>query len=431
MTVQLVERIGKYEIQSLLGEGATSAVYLARDPFAQRSIALKRVFAEVLRDPQRAQAHRQQLLTEASLASRLIHPHIVQVYDAAVTEREAYLAMEYVPGGTLEQFCRPENLLPFDRLIEILFKCTRALEYAFLQGVTHRDIKPGNLLLSDPDGGEVKVSDFGAAIFHDADRTLVMGLGSPAYMSPEQVRDATLNHQTDIYSLGVVMYQLLTGRLPFETDNHLSLAWKISNLDAPPPSSLRPEVPPALDEICARAMHKSLSARYQSWLEFSHDLAQAARNRRLVAQSQPHSETHRFQTLRGMPFFRQFDDVQIWEVLRLAEWREVAAGTLVMREGEPGHYVAILAHGQAAVCSQGQRLHRLSVGECFGEMSLFGSHPGTRSADVIADSDCTFVELRAEAVARASSGCQMRFYRAFLDTLAERLAAANVRLTHP
>ncbi|HEX5126720.1 MAG TPA: protein kinase [Rhodocyclaceae bacterium] len=423
-----MQRIGRYDIVERIGEGSNSAVFLAMDRFGQRQVALKRVYSETLRDPVHARAQRQQLLTEAALAGRLQHPHIVQVFDVTISEDEAYLAMEYVAGGTLEAFCSPETLLPFDRLIEILFKCTRALEYAFRQGVTHRDIKPANLLLENADGCDIKVSDFGAALFKDHDRTIVVGLGSPAYMSPEQVRDDPLTHQTDIFSLGVVMYQLLTGHLPFEANNHLSLAYQINHSEAPPPSSLRPEVPPELDQIVARATHKSLTARYASWLEFSHDLAQVARTRRLFASHQPPSDTHRFQVMRVMPFFRNFDDVEIWETLRLSEWREVSAGTVIMREGEPGQYFALLANGQASICSHGMRLHSLMMGECFGEMSMFSVGGGARSADVIADSDCTLVEMRASALNHASNSCQMHFYRAFLDTLAGRLAAANERL---
>ncbi|MFT4173718.1 MAG: protein kinase [Rhodocyclaceae bacterium] len=422
-------RLGRYEIIHPIGEGASSDVFLAFDPFFERHVALKRFHAESLRDPVLARAQRQQLQMEAALAGRLRHPHIVQIHDVTLAPDGAYLAMEYVAGGTLEAFCQPDTLLSVERVVEILFKCSRALEYAWRQGVTHRDIKPANILLTAAPDGEVKLSDFGSALFQDFERTIVAGIGSPAYMSPEQVREAPLTHQTDIYSLGVVMYQLLTGRLPYVANNHLSLAYQITRGEASPPSSLRPELPAALDDIVARAMHPDLTVRYAGWQEFSHDLAQFARTQRLAAVHTLPPESQRFQIMRAMPFFAHFDDVHIWEALRLSTWREVSAGSLIMREHDSGGSFALLASGRASIGSHGQPLHTLTAGECFGEMSLFGAGH-VRSADVIADSDCLLIDVRGAALDQASADCRMRVYRAFLDTLARRLAAANQRIIH-
>ena len=187
------ERIGKYEIRSKLGEGATSIVYLGYDNFAEREVAVKAIFPEVLRDKERGKLYRNLLMTEASLAGKLMHPHIVQIFDAVVSEDQSYIVMEYVKGGTLEPFCNPSTLLPVDRLVEIVFKCTRALDYAFRAGITHRDIKPANILLvnsgdsDDRVSGDIKISDFGAAMMSSGEqtRTQVSGVGSPAYMSPQ------------------------------------------------------------------------------------------------------------------------------------------------------------------------------------------------------------------------------------------------------
>ena len=156
-----------------------------------------------------------------------------------------------------------------ERLVEIVFKCTRALDYAYLQGVTHRDIKPANILLVSPTGQDIKISDFGAAIFTATETTQIPNIGSPAYMSPEQVREQPIDHHTDIYSLGVVMYQLLTGERPFEAGNNASLAYQIVHHVPPPPSSLRPEVPPELDAIVCKAMQRDVDQRYATWMEFS------------------------------------------------------------------------------------------------------------------------------------------------------------------
>jgi serine/threonine protein kinase len=430
------ERIGKYEIRSKLGEGATSIVYLGFDPFAKREVAVKAIFPEVLRDKERGRLYRHLLLTEASLAGKLMHPHIVQIFDAVVAEEQSYIVMEYVKGGTLEPFCSPTSLLPVDRLVEMIFKCTRALDYAFRAGVTHRDIKPANILLVDaPDSterssGDIKISDFGAAMMSSDEqtRTQVSGVGSPAYMSPQQVRDMPLNHQTDIYSLGVVMYQLLTGRLPFQSSSNYGMIYQICNADPPPPSTLRTDMPAGLDSVVARAMQKEVGARYQTWEEFSHDLAQSFRNKQISAQRQAFPDSEKFEALRALPFFVEFSDVHLWEVVRFSRWDEVTAGTVIMKDGERGNFFAFLLDGELTVSKCGHALGTLAAGECFGEMAIIRRGEHTRGADVVAETATRVVTISAQALQHASEVCRMHFYQGFLDVIAGRLADANARL---
>jgi eukaryotic-like serine/threonine-protein kinase len=430
------ERIGKYEIRSKLGEGATSIVYLGYDNFAEREVAVKAIFPEVLRDKERGKLYRNLLMTEASLAGKLMHPHIVQIFDAVLSEEQSYIVMEYVKGGTLEAFCTPSTLLPFDRLVEIIFKCTRALDYAFRAGITHRDIKPANILLvnsGDSDNrvsGDIKISDFGAAMLSSGEqtRTQVSGVGSPAYMSPQQVRDLALDHQTDIYSLGVVMYQLLTGRLPFQATSNYGIIYQICNTDPPPPSTFRTDMPTSLDAVVARAMQKEVAARYQSWEEFSHDLAQSFRNKQLLAQRQEFPDSEKFEALRALPFFTEFSDVNLWEVVRFSRWDEVAAGTVVMRDGERGDFFAFLLDGELSVSKSGHALGTLLAGECFGEMAIIRRGQHARGADVTARTVARVVTISAQALQHSSDACRMHFYQGFLDVIAGRLADANARL---
>ena len=192
------ERIGKYEIRRPLGEGATSIVFLAWDPFNLREVAIKQLRPEVLKDRERGRLYRQLFANEAAFSGRLLHPHIVQIHDAMVDDDTAYVVMDYVPGGTLERLTRAGSLPSFERVIEIVFKATRALDYAFHQGVTHRDIKPANILLMSPEGSDIRISDFGAALNTARETTQISGVGSPAYMSPQQVREVPLDHRTDI-----------------------------------------------------------------------------------------------------------------------------------------------------------------------------------------------------------------------------------------
>jgi len=425
------QRIGRYEIGRKLGEGSTSSVHLAHDVVADREVALKLVFPEVLRGD-KGRLYRNLLLNEAALVGKLEHPNIVQILDAQIEDEQSWLAVEYVPGGTLEPYCAADRLMSVERIVEIVFQCTRALEFAQRAGITHRDIKPANILLAstEPDCVDVKISDFGAAIdTADPTRTQVIGIGSPAYMSPQQLREMPLNHQTDIWSLGVVMYQLLTGRLPFQAATNPAIVYQICNTEPAPPSTFRADVPPSLDAIVTRAMQKELDARYATWDEFSHDLAQAFENRKLAARRQDFGDGMKFAALRELGFFADFSDTEVWEVVRCARWDDIAAGTVLMKDGEPGDYFCVLLAGELGVAKRGRMLNLLTRGDCFGEMAVVSRHSGTRGADVTARTAARVLTLSGETLRRVSPGCRMHFYEAFLDLLAKRLALANARTT--
>ncbi len=420
---------GRYEIERLIGEGSTSRVYLAFDTFAQRQVALKQLRPEMLGDNKRGRIYRHLLLNEASLAGKLEHPHIAQIYDASVADDEAYVAMEYVPGGTLDAFIRPDSLLSFERLIEIIFKASRALDYAFQRGITHRDIKPANILLVDPNGQDIKVSDFGIALHTGSDMTQVFGVGSPAYMSPQQISEMDVDHRSDIYSLGVVMFQLLTGRLPFEGDNNYSLIYRITHERTPLPSQLRPDIPAAFDNIVRRAMAKELKYRYQNWREFSYDLAQIFHNHVLegsLKKTPPESEI--FAILRELAFFREFSDAMLWEIIAFSRWSQLPSGTTIMEEGEEGSYFCILTNGEAHVKKRDKLLDVVNAGDCFGELALFSSNK-LRTASVEAATPVGIITINAHSLQWASDACRMHFYKAFLEILSRRLSHANTRIT--
>ncbi|MDH5352248.1 MAG: serine/threonine-protein kinase, partial [Betaproteobacteria bacterium] len=351
------ERIGKYPVIRELGRGASSVVYLCDDPFNDRQVAVKLVMPEAFQNKDKARLYRKLFITEASLAGRLQHPHVCQIYDAVADEGQQYIVMEYVDGGTLERHGDAQDLLPLDRVVEIIFKCTRALEYAHRRGVTHRDLKPANILLTGE--SEVKITDFGAALIASGDVTQITAIGSPAYMSPEQVKEHALDHRTDIYSLGVVLYQLLAGRLPFQGTNNFTLIYQIANVEPQPPSAYRPQIPASLDAIVKRAMAKDLEQRYASWEAFSLDLAEVFRNERLGAERVTFADSDKFETLRKLPFFGNFTDAELWEVARISHWRAAATGEVLMKEGEPGSFFCILAEGEVRVSRKGKTLTHL------------------------------------------------------------------------
>ncbi len=391
-------------------------------------MAVKVVFTDLFQDPERGRLYKKLFITEASLAGKLAHPHICQIFDAVVEEPLHYIVMEYVDGGTLEKFCAPDALMPVQRTVEIVFKCTRALEFAHKMGIIHRDLKPANILYTGET--DVKVTDFGAALITTSETTQIGSIGSPAYMSPQQVKEHPLDHRTDIYSMGVVMYHLLCGRLPFQASNNFSLIYQITNVEPMTPSAFRPEVPAAVDEIVRRAMAKDLDRRYASWEDFSIHLAEVFRGEPLGGQEPGFVDSEKFETLRNLPFFESFSDAEIWEVARISSWRAARAGEMLMREGEPGDYFCILAEGQVKVTKRGKLLNILNRGECFGEMSyLQKGEQQRRSADVSVMTEAKIISVPTGKLDAASEGCRHKFDRAFMAMLVERLIMANIRLS--
>lgn len=419
--------IGKYPVVRALGRGPASEVYLCRDPFNDREVAVKRILPATLKDPVLGQIYRKLLFTKASHARRLAHPHIVQIYDAVVEASAGYIVMEHVAGGTLEQYSRSGSLQPIDSIVEIIFKCTRALAYAHQEGVTHCDIKPSNVLLSGPT--DIKISDFGLTPYAGIETTMSGGAASPAYLSPEQIRDDSPDERSDIYSLGVVMYQMLTGALPYPAGSGLSIIYQITNFDPPPPSTHRKDVPLSIDRIVRRAMHKVADRRYAGWDDFSLELTEAFRAARSARKTGELSDTDKFYALRSLPFFRRFTDAELWEVAAFGAWQQIPQGTPLMQEGELGDFFCLLASGEVNVLKNEKLLSVLGPGECFGEMAYLSETGMERSASVVARGECSIIRFRIDDLEQASVGCRQNFERAFVNVLLERLKLADKRLT--
>src|SRR3954471_1541808 len=264
----MLTRIGKYEIKRLLGKGASASVYLATDTFTNLDVALKVIDPAALKDLQQGRILRSQFLNEASLAGKLNHPHIAAILDAVVAEDSGHIAIEYVPGGDLSQRIKASALFSIGDAIQVAFKCCGALDYAFRQGVVHRDIKPANIMIVKDN--DVKITDFGAALLRRSDITSILHVGSPAYMSPEQIAGETLNEQSDMFSLGIVLYELLTAKRPFAAPTVHAMLERVTKGDVPiGPSKLQPGVPVELDRILLTALARDPKARFGTWAEFA------------------------------------------------------------------------------------------------------------------------------------------------------------------
>jgi serine/threonine protein kinase len=347
----------------------------------------------------------------------LQHPNILPIYDAGEENGSYYVVTEHVHGArTLAAYCKPDNLLRVDDVVEIIFKCAKALHYAHSRGVIHRDVKPSNIMLTLDN--DVRIIDFGIALVTDSDVSRIEGIaGSPSYMSPEQVQSAEITPKSDIYSLGAVMYELLTGFRPFRANNLSKLLHQIVYATPPPIHTLRSDIAEDLEELVAQALRKDPDQRFANGLELAGALTQvfqAMRN-----QHERIDKKERFDLLRKLRFFHEFSHSEIWEILRASEWREYQQGDEIIREGEMDDRFYIIVSGEVTVQSGRRDIGVLGVGHCFGETSYVRG--ARRTATISANSPVTLVRVSSTLLEQASSACQLRFNKVFLRSLIERL----------
>ena len=270
-------KLGRYRLERQLGRGSMGTVYLGHDPQIGRRVAIKTMaLSREFEGSELAEA-RARFFREAEMAGRLQHPDIVTIFDASEDQGLAFIAMEYVDGHDLLRHTLPGRLLPVPVVLQTLARVARALAHAHGQGVVHRDVKPANVMI-DPDTDTVKVTDFGIARITDACRTRTgLVLGTPSFMSPEQMAGRRIDGRTDLYSLGVMLFQLLTGALPHRSESMAELMSRIVNDTAPDVRTLRPELPEALANVVALALEKRVELRYADGGQMADDLLAVAR----------------------------------------------------------------------------------------------------------------------------------------------------------
>jgi eukaryotic-like serine/threonine-protein kinase len=426
----LPSRIGKYVVQAKLGEGATSEVFLAHDPFNNRKVAIKRVRGGMLADSREQHFQQRFFAAEAALVGQLQHPNVVQIHDAVADAEAPYLVMEHVDGVTLRRFCRADRLLPVSQIIEIGFKCAMALGYCFRQGLIHRDVKPANLLVTlDGDRiSDVKVTDFGSVFNQGADHTQVYRVGSLAYMSPEQLDGDALDCRADIYSLAAVLYHLLAGRPPFDAQQQAALMHQIYHASPPPLATLREGVPAALVALVEQCLSKERTLRPESWDEFAKALTAAgAEHRGERGALQEVLDSERFTLLRGLEFFADFGDVELWEVVHRAAWHRHGFGDALYRKGEEGSSFHIVTQGRVDVYRDGRNVASLGAGSTVGEMAYLAPNPALRmhTVDILVSQPATTLSFTPDSLERLSLTTRHRFDKAFIKVLVRRLHEAQ------
>jgi serine/threonine protein kinase len=420
-----VEQIGKYQLRKVLGKGASGTVYLALDTFSGNDVALKVLDQKVVSSPEFAATRTAQFLNEASLAGKLQHPHIAAILEASVNRESGYIALEYVPGGDLSQYVAPGKLLSPEQAIQVAFKSCGALDYAFRQGIVHRDIKPANIMVVS--GTNIKVADFGAAYLRSDQAASGEQdvIGSPYYMSPEQIQGQELGVHSDMFALGVVLYELFTGRRPFIGGDLKELFEKILGEPAAAPSSARQGIGAEVDAILLRMLGKTPAERYPSWAELALDIAKVGR---LSVYHQDIADSDKFTALRKVALLERLNDAEIWELVHAGRWSRLPSQKPIVREGDTGASLFFIASGQAKVIKQGRLLSVLSAGECFGEMAYVKAGGMPRQASVESMTDVVLAEFDPAALAGTSSNCQLALTSALLHAMVDRLAIANERL---
>jgi serine/threonine protein kinase len=266
----MINQLGRYEVLGELGQGAMGVVYKARDPLIDRVVAIKTINLSMAMDEK--EEYEGRFYQEAKAAGRLNHPNIVTIYDVGKSGNVAYIAMEFLEGRELRDIMNDGALLPVDQVLHTVAQVAQGLAYAHEHDIVHRDVKPSNIMVIRD--GHVKITDFGIARMASSSvRTQTgMVLGSPKYMSPEQVMGKAIDQRSDIFSLGVMLYEMLTGQAPFNGENVNAIMYQTLNAIPPPPSMVNPAIPEMVNFIVAKALAKGMEDRYQNAKDFAVDL---------------------------------------------------------------------------------------------------------------------------------------------------------------
>ena len=412
------KRIGQYIIVREIGRGTTSVVYLGTTETG-RLVAIKRLLPW-----HNSTTFRLMMRTEAQLAGKIKHKNVVSILDSKMEDPEgSYLVLDYVEGQGLDYYSSPETLLPINTVVGIIRQACEALSYAFHRGIVHRDIKPGNILLSDLDG-TAKLTDFGCALIAGDTQTQIGIAGSLMYMSPEQINGSKVDYRSDIYSLGIVLYKLLCGQNPFpacETSEQLITSILTGNVT---PLIERRDIPANITAIVERCMSVNPSDRYQS-----HEEILVALHHIVESSNPPPASigTDIYNLMVKCHFFHNYPAQNMWEILHAGAIKRIGFKQKLVEDGDHGFSFFILLEGRVAVIRNGRLLGVVAAGDCIGENAVYG-RTTLRGADIIALEDTKVLEITSSRAAKFSPESAALVHRSILISVIEKLSLANTRL---
>jgi serine/threonine-protein kinase len=417
--------IGRYEILSTLGRGNMGEVFRARDPMIGRLVALKTRRFDLVYEQKDLKFVTDRFFEEARIAGNLVHPNIVTIFDVGRDGDYCFIAMELLEGQNLTSFNKEHVLLPPSKTAELIKRVCIALDFAHANNVIHRDIKPANLMFTRD--GSIKITDFGIAMLARADHSNEFQvMGTPSYMSPEQTKGLKLTKETDFFSLGIVLFELLAGRRPFQGRTLYELMDNIRYAPAPSVLSFNPKLPAGLDQVIQRVLEKEPELRYRSGKELAEELDRAMRGMQIPVRDL--KATKKAYLLKSIDFFRSFSRLEIEELVQFGTFIRYEPAQVIVREGDVDTTFFVLLSGTVRVIKNNRKIADLPKGSCFGEMGAFTKTP--RTAHVVAREPCIVLKLDLKLLQRESPDLRLKFYQVFIETLITRLEATTKRLTN-
>ncbi|MGO9571494.1 MAG: protein kinase domain-containing protein [Desulfomonilaceae bacterium] len=419
-----VPTIGRYEILSTLGRGNMGEVFRARDPMIGRLVALKTRRFDLVYEQKDLKFVTDRFFEEARIAGNLVHPNIVTIFDVGRDGDYCFIAMELLEGENLTSFNKEQVLLSPAKTVDMVKRVCLALDFAHSHNVIHRDIKPANLMFTRD--GRIKITDFGIAMLARADHSNEFQvMGTPSYMSPEQTKGLNLTKQTDFFSLGIVLFELLVGRRPFQGRTLYELMDNIRYAPAPSLLSFNPKLPAGLDQVIQRVLEKEPELRYRAGKEFAEELDRAMKGMQIPVKDL--KATKKAYLLKAIDFFRPFSRLEIEEVTQFGTFIRYEPGQVIVREGDVDTTFFVLLNGTVRVIKNNRKIADLPKGSCFGEMGAFTKTP--RTAHVIAREPCIVLKLDLKVLERESPDLKLKFYQVFIETLISRLETTTKRLS--
>lgn len=421
LKIEVPSKIGDYDIGECLGRGTCGVVYKAYTP-DNKPVAIK-VSESIKQDSkdQKLSAAQRAFLTEAAAIEKLKHPHIVSLYDAGVEGHLNYLVMEYIDGVSLKHYGKGKALLPPAHVLEIIYECCQALDYSHRRGIIHRDIKPSNIMLTKQ--GVTKLLDFGIAVPVGRDNSTKFGpsLGTPNYMSSEQILGMQIGTQSDLYSLAAIMFEMLTGEPLFKAKKIKELFEIALKEPAPSLRRFKPELPQELEQLLTKALDKTPGNRYQSGNEMAEAIAQVAEIMQPGIRAD--SMAKRVQGLRKLPFFEECDDLELDHVALASNVIQAPAGDIILSEGQTDDHFYLITSGIAVMKRDGRIVEVVGQGDCFGEIGFINAGGSLSSIEAV--SNVTLYRFEHNFLERLSLHTQLYYYKIFARMVAQRFVAGS------
>lgn len=433
-----ISKIGRYEILGELGQGSMGIVYKGRDTAIDRIVAIKSIKLQETVSASDEDLSTKRFYQEARIAGHLSHPNITTIYDVGENEGIHYIVMEYIDGEPLTKVILEKNLA-FREKLNIIILTARALHFAHQRGVVHRDIKPENIMLLND--FQVKIMDFGIAKFDSKDALLQtqpgLILGTPSYMSPEQLSGEQLDRQTDLFSLGVLSYELLTGTRPFLAENLTALLKKILYENPIPPRKINSSVPKEIEKMVLKTIEKKKELRYQTASEYADDVELFLSQDEMVStQNIPAAKGYNKQKIiqslkKNYTFFSDFSDAELYQIFKISNKRAYRKGEVVFKEGTIGNQMFIIISGEIIITKQFHKgeeaiLNSLKTGDSFGEMAILDFSP--RYATATSKSDSILISISEVILRNSEPRLCLKLYKNLSSILSEKLKKSDTTI---